>query len=143
MFCLILSVPTSMTNSLLFFMQITYGDPNVRFYLLKEQEIWNINLHVIGINQLWTFHLVVHSNHSTLIFYADRIEKPSGKPIWDLMKPVPLGEDGNFDSYNILGKNAEVHYIYVCTKVSQSISLESKPWEIVDCHCLFWEKVSN
>ncbi|KMZ62419.1 Methyltransferase-like protein [Zostera marina] len=72
---------------------ITYGDPTSRFYLLKEQKSWNINLHVI-----------------------ERIETQLDKPRWDLIKPVPMKKDGSFDSLSILGKNAEVHYIYVCTK---------------------------
>lgn len=37
-------------------------------------------------------------------------------PLWELTKPVPLDDDGSSLEAG-LGKNPDVHYIYICTKV--------------------------
>lgn len=43
-------------------------------------------------------------------------ERSSESQMWELIEPVPLNEDGSsIDA--VLGRNPEVHYIYVCTKV--------------------------
>jgi hypothetical protein len=36
--------------------------------------------------------------------------------IWKLTDPLPLGDDGS-SAEAMLGKNQDIHYIYVCTKV--------------------------
>ena len=40
----------------------------------------------------------------------------SEHPIWKLTDPLPLGDDGS-SVEAVLGKNPDIHYIYVCTKV--------------------------
>ncbi|CAA7398549.1 unnamed protein product [Spirodela intermedia] len=72
---------------------ITYGDPKYRLYLLKAMG-WTVNLHVIG--------------------RPDRI--PQVDP-WELTKPIPMSEDGSLAT-TAVGSNPEIHYIYVCLKVS-------------------------
>ena len=47
----------------------------------------------------------------------DRVEKSPGPKTWTLTNPVPLNTDGSSIA-TLLGSNPEVHYIYVCTKVS-------------------------
>jgi len=49
--------------------------------------------------------------------YADRMEKNSEQRTWEPMAPLPLNEDGS-SIIALLGSNPEVHYIYICTKVS-------------------------
>uniref|UniRef100_A0A1D1YMH8 Endothelin-converting enzyme 2 n=1 Tax=Anthurium amnicola TaxID=1678845 RepID=A0A1D1YMH8_9ARAE len=71
---------------------ITYGDPKYRLYLLKSVCCWNVNLHVI-----------------------DRPDKVPEDQTWDLIKPIPLNEDGSLAT-SVLGSKLEIHYIYVCTK---------------------------
>ncbi|KAJ8759791.1 hypothetical protein K2173_009892 [Erythroxylum novogranatense] len=73
---------------------VTYGSPVYRLRLLKESCSWSIKLHVIG---------------------KSLSEGTSGQPIWELTKPVPLDEEGS-SLESVLGKNPDVHYIYVCTK---------------------------
>ncbi|PKA54711.1 hypothetical protein AXF42_Ash000546 [Apostasia shenzhenica] len=75
---------------------ITYGDPSYRLNLLKDIRLWTITMHVI-----------------------DRMEKNPEQKSWELTKPVPLSDDGNSVS-QALGSTPEVHYIYVCMKVSSS-----------------------
>ncbi|KAH9684079.1 methyltransferase 11 domain-containing protein [Citrus sinensis] len=76
-------------------LQVTYGAPIYRLGMLRDSCSWNIKLHVIE-------KLVV--------------EEKSGHPIWELTNPVPLENDGR-SVEELLGKNPDVHYIYVCTKV--------------------------
>ncbi|XP_057810229.1 uncharacterized protein LOC131024706 isoform X2 [Salvia miltiorrhiza] len=70
---------------------ITYGSPVYRLPILKELS-WTIKLHVIGKLQ--------YGNTSNLAR--------------DLTTPIPL--DANGGSTGTVGMNADVHYIYVCTK---------------------------
>ncbi|GLT34742.1 hypothetical protein SLA2020_092410 [Shorea laevis] len=73
---------------------ITYGAPPYRLSLLKPS-LWSIKLHVIEKSVAG--------------------ESPEQPPIRELTDPVPL--DGDARSVDtILGKNPDVHYIYVCTK---------------------------
>ncbi|CAL9779164.1 unnamed protein product [Musa acuminata subsp. burmannicoides] len=78
---------------------ITYGDPSYRMSLLRDIELWTINMHVI-----------------------ERIEKSSGQKTWELITPLPLNEDGSSVAA-VLRSNPEVHYIYVCIKD------ESQRWQ--------------
>ncbi|KAI4344722.1 hypothetical protein L6164_011916 [Bauhinia variegata] len=73
---------------------VTYGAPLYRLRLLRESSAWTIKLHVIE------------------KLASD--EKPDG-PVWELTKPVPLNDDGS-SVEEALGKNPDVHYIYICTK---------------------------
>ncbi|KDP27990.1 hypothetical protein JCGZ_19070 [Jatropha curcas] len=73
---------------------ITYGTPASRLRLLKESCLWRTKLHVI--EKLLSGRVSQH-------------------PIWELTNPVPLDDDGN-SAEAALGKNPDVHYIYVCTK---------------------------
>lgn len=50
------------------------------------------------------------------------IEEQSDSPIWDLTNPVPLDNDGR-SVEELLGKNPDVHFIYICTKVGCLITL--------------------
>lgn len=45
------------------------------------------------------------------------IDESSDHPACDITSPIPLDEDGT-SATAILGKNSDVHYIYVCSKVS-------------------------
>ncbi|KAL3727876.1 hypothetical protein ACJRO7_032595 [Eucalyptus globulus] len=71
---------------------ITYGAPTYRLNLLKEMGSWTIKLHVIE-------KLVGKSDH-----------------LWELTNPLPLDNEGS-SAETLLGRNPDVHYIYVCTKV--------------------------
>ncbi|THU47417.1 hypothetical protein C4D60_Mb09t15270 [Musa balbisiana] len=71
---------------------ITYGDPSYRLRMLRDIDLWTINMHVI-----------------------ERIEKSSGQKTWELITPLPLNEDGSSVAA-VLRSNPEVHYIYVCIK---------------------------
>ena len=66
-------------------------------------------------------HYKIYFNGLAYIFpphlYADRTEKQTEKPTWEITSPIPSSDDGNF-STSALGPNPEVHYIYVCIKVS-------------------------
>lgn len=42
--------------------------------------------------------------------------------MWELTKPVPLDDDGS-SAEAVLGKNPDVHYIYICTKVCSNCLL--------------------
>ncbi|XP_030539835.1 EEF1A lysine methyltransferase 4 [Rhodamnia argentea] len=77
---------------------ITYGAPTYRLNLLKETGSWAIKLHVIE-------KLVGKSDH-----------------IWELNNPVPMDNEEN-PTETLLGRNPDVHYIYVCTKVSSTVHL--------------------
>lgn len=70
---------------------ITYGAPTFRLRLLRDSCSWSIKLHVIA---------------KTLL------ESSSEHQTWELTSPVPLDDVGTA----ILGKNSDVHYIYVCIK---------------------------
>jgi len=52
------------------------------------------------------------------LVYAEKLasEEKSEQPVWELTKPVPLNDDGT-SVEEALGKNPDVHYIYICTKV--------------------------
>ncbi|GMJ12327.1 hypothetical protein like AT3G17365 [Hibiscus trionum] len=73
---------------------ITYGSPVYRLGLLKESCAWSIKLHVIA---------------------KFGPEGSSEQPMRGLTDPIPLDENGS-SVEDVLGKNPEVHYIYVCTK---------------------------
>ncbi|KAJ4721919.1 methyltransferase-like protein 13 [Melia azedarach] len=73
---------------------VTYGAPIYRLGLLKDSCMWRIKLHVIE---------------------KLMIEEQSDSPIWDLTNPVPLDNDGR-SVEELLGKNPDVHFIYICTK---------------------------
>lgn len=73
---------------------VTYGAPIYRLGMLRDSCSWNIKLHVIE---------------------KLMVEEKSGHPTWELTNPVPLENDGR-SVEELLGKNPDVHYIYVCTK---------------------------
>ncbi|XP_027902473.1 EEF1A lysine methyltransferase 4 [Vigna unguiculata] len=73
---------------------VTYGSPLYRLRLLRESCSWTTKLHVI--EKLAS-------------------EEKSEQPVWELTKPVPLNDDGT-SVEEALGKNPDVHYIYICTK---------------------------
>ncbi|GKB68787.1 methyltransferase-like protein 13 [Tanacetum coccineum] len=77
---------------------ITYGIPAYRLRLLRESHSWDIKLHVI-----------------------DKLLKgeDSKSDTWELTHPVPLNSDGSLKDGSPL-ENMDVHYIYVCTKVSKT-----------------------
>ncbi|XP_010555152.1 PREDICTED: methyltransferase-like protein 13 isoform X2 [Tarenaya hassleriana] len=70
---------------------ITYGAPVYRLHLLKESCSWTIKLHVI--------------------------DEAAEHPKWELRNPIPVDAEGS-SVETTLGKNPDVHYIYVCTKVT-------------------------
>ncbi|KAJ0092742.1 hypothetical protein Patl1_24781 [Pistacia atlantica] len=74
---------------------VTYGAPIYRLSLLRDSSLWRIKLHVI----------------EKLV-----IEEKSERPIWELTNPVPMENEGSSVEAAVLGKNPDVHYIYVCTK---------------------------
>ncbi|XP_028767378.1 EEF1A lysine methyltransferase 4-like [Neltuma alba] len=82
---------------------VTYGAPLYRLRLLRESCLWNIKLHVI--EKLAS-------------------EEKSNGPVWELTTPVPLNDDGS-SVEQALGKNPDVHYIYVCVK-DESLKSSSK-----------------
>jgi hypothetical protein len=52
-----------------------------------------------------------------IVFVEKLVSGESSKhPIWKLTNPLPLGDDGS-SVEAVLGKNPDIHYIYVCTKV--------------------------
>ncbi|KAJ6720890.1 S-ADENOSYL-L-METHIONINE-DEPENDENT METHYLTRANSFERASES SUPERFAMILY PROTEIN [Salix viminalis] len=73
---------------------VTYGAPVYRLQLLRDSCSWRIKLHVI-----------------------DKLlsEEGSEHPIQELTNPVPIDDSGS-SVEAVLGKNPDVHYIYVCTK---------------------------
>ncbi|KAI5650991.1 hypothetical protein M9H77_36996 [Catharanthus roseus] len=79
---------------------ITYGAPNYRVGLLRNMCSWTIKLHVI-----------------------DKIvpEESSDHQVWDVTSPIQLDEEGT-SAASVLGKNPDVHYIYVCMKDDGSCS---------------------
>ncbi|CAO2829811.1 unnamed protein product [Amaranthus hypochondriacus] len=79
---------------------ITYGAPSYRLNLLKSTYNWKIKLHVIEKTLFGT--------------------KSEDQQKWELTKPIPLDQVGK-SIEDIIGKNLDVHYIYVCTK---DVSLE-------------------
>ncbi|XP_031256348.1 EEF1A lysine methyltransferase 4 [Pistacia vera] len=74
---------------------VTYGAPIYRLSLLRDSSLWRIKLHVI----------------EKLV-----IEEKSERPLWELTNPVPMENEGSSVEAAVLGKNPDVHYIYVCTK---------------------------
>ncbi|XP_028060901.1 EEF1A lysine methyltransferase 4 isoform X2 [Camellia sinensis] len=80
---------------------ITYGVPISRLRLLRDSCSWTIKLHVIG--QLKSLCNKLMS------------EGGSGHQKWELTSPIPL-DDGGSSVEAALGKNPDVHYIYVCIK---------------------------
>ncbi|OMO58529.1 Methyltransferase type 11 [Corchorus olitorius] len=82
---------------------ITYGAPVYRLGLLKESCTWSIKLHVIA------------------KFGA---EGSSEQPNLDLTNPIPLDEGGS-SVEDALGKNPDVHYIYVCIKEAKQSNEEA------------------
>jgi len=88
---------------------ITYGAPTYRLRLLRDSGLWTIKLHVI--EKLVSSESSEHS-------------------IWKLTDPLPLGDDGS-SAEAVLGKNQDIHYIYVCTK-DLSLKASLKPKMAVD-----------
>ncbi|KAL5700404.1 hypothetical protein ACHQM5_025848 [Ranunculus cassubicifolius] len=74
---------------------ITYGAPAYRLSLLKDSFLWRIKLHVID-------------------KVAEERRRSEGKK-WELTEAVPLNDDGS-SVESALGRNPQVHYIYICTK---------------------------
>jgi SAM-dependent methyltransferase len=74
---------------------ITYGAPIYRLRLFKESCSWTTKLHVID---------------------KSLTDQPLDTPKWELTKPLPLDADGS-SVESAIGKNPDVHYIYVCIKV--------------------------
>ncbi|GMH19608.1 hypothetical protein Nepgr_021449 [Nepenthes gracilis] len=90
---------------------ITYGAPSYRLHLLRDSCTWTTKLHVIE--------KLVSSGASNHLK-------------WELNSPVPLGEDGS-SVEAALGKNPDVHYIYICTKDdSLTQTAESRSQEVVE-----------
>lgn len=73
---------------------ITYGAPSYRVRLLRNSCTWTIKLHVID----------------------KLIEESSDHRACDITSPIPLDEEGITSPAANLGKNPDVHYIYVCKK---------------------------
>lgn len=76
--------------------------------------------------------------------YAEKLasEEKSDNPFWELTKPVPLNDDGS-SVEEALGQNPDVHYIYICTKVTTFMALRlvtcCMPLVNSTCHIpLFW-----
>ncbi|XP_047317061.1 EEF1A lysine methyltransferase 4 [Impatiens glandulifera] len=88
---------------------ITYGAPSHRLHLLRDSGSWTVTLHVI--DKLLT-------------------DKSSGSRQWDLTSPIPL-EDGGSSVDSVLGKNPEIHYIYVCIKGQFSILFFLLFWNLI------------
>ncbi|KAF7800771.1 methyltransferase-like protein 13 [Senna tora] len=82
---------------------ITYGAPLYRLRLLRDSCLWTIKLHVI--EKLAS-------------------EEKSDRPVWELTTPVPLNDDGS-SVEQALGKNPDVHYIYICVKISLPLTVFS------------------
>ncbi|XP_021640249.2 uncharacterized protein LOC110635276 [Hevea brasiliensis] len=94
---------------------VTYGAPVYRLCMLRESCLWGIKLHVI--EKLLSGGVSEH-------------------PIWELTNPVLLDDNGNSVEAT-LGKNPDVHYIYVCTK-DESLKPSQKhdeavEWEVLRC----------
>lgn len=68
------------------------------------------------------------------MLYSEKLasEEKSDHPLWELTKPVPLNDDGS-SVEEALGRNADVHYIYICTKVIVCfvVPIAICPWSIV------------
>lgn len=75
---------------------ITYGAPSYRLRLLRGSSFWTIKLHVI--EKLCPNESSEHQKR-------------------ELTKPFVLEDDVGSSVEEALGKNPDVHYIYVCTKV--------------------------
>lgn len=88
---------------------ITYGAPIYRLNLLKDSCLWTIKLHVI----------------EKLV-----LEESAEHPKWKLTDPVPLDGDGS-SMETALGKNPDVHYVYICTK-DESLKAGPKHGVIVE-----------
>ncbi|KAL3812226.1 hypothetical protein ACJIZ3_013494 [Penstemon smallii] len=76
---------------------ITYGSPVYRLSLLKDSRSWTVKLHVIG--------------RSASFINATKQEINTR----DLTSPIPIDTNGGFTE-TVLGKNSDLHYIYVCIK---------------------------
>ena len=57
---------------------------------------------------------------------AERWEKSSNQNKWELTKPLPLDDDST-SLVALLGPKPDVHYIYVCVKVSLQLSSQNVP----------------
>ncbi|KAL8100485.1 uncharacterized protein LOC141687468 [Apium graveolens] len=79
---------------------ITYGAPSYRLSLLREAHSWSIKLHVIG---------------------KALVEASSEHQSQELISPVPLNDDTGFT----VGKNPDVHFIYVCIKDDSRVRTEA------------------
>ncbi|KAG8499516.1 hypothetical protein CXB51_006054 [Gossypium anomalum] len=84
---------------------ITYGAPVYRLGLLKESCMWSIKLHHKSLQ-----------NKNMIRETKFGAEGSSEQPTRALTDPILLDESGS-SVEDVLGKNADVHYIYVCTKV--------------------------
>lgn len=87
---------------------VTYGAPLYRLQLLRDSCSWRIKLHVI-----------------------DKLLSDEGSehPVQELTNPVPIDDNGS-SVEAVLGKNPDVHYIYVCTK-DESLTPEQRHEELV------------
>ncbi|RVX22236.1 Methyltransferase-like protein 13 [Vitis vinifera] len=83
------------------YMLITYGAPIYRLRLLRDSCSWTIKLHVIE-----KFMLEAKTEHQT----------------WELTNPVPLDDEGS-SVEAVLGKNPDVHYIYICIKAQKPLGM--------------------
>ncbi|KAG6731449.1 hypothetical protein I3842_01G129800 [Carya illinoinensis] len=83
---------------------VTYGAPIYRLHLLRDSCSWTIKLHVI----------------EKLL-----LGESSEHPKWELTNPLPLDDDESSVG-TLLGKNPDVHYIYICTK-DDSLKAGLKP----------------
>lgn len=66
-------------------------------------------------------------------------EEISEHRAWDLTCPVPLDNDG-ISAEAALGKNPDVHYVYVCIKVSYQIFASIIYFELCSALINFWNK---
>ena len=57
---------------------------------------------------------------------AERWEKSPNLNKWELTKPLPLDDDST-SVVALLGPKPDVHYIYVCVKVSLQLSSQNVP----------------
>lgn len=57
-------------------------------------------------------------NRANCLTHAEKLEleESAEHPKWKLTDPVPLDGDGS-SVETVLGKNPDVHYVYICTKV--------------------------
>ncbi|KAK3007119.1 hypothetical protein RJ639_016188 [Escallonia herrerae] len=79
---------------------ITYGAPNYRLRLMRESRSWTIRLHVIE---------------------KLRLEERYERQTRELTSPISLDGCGS-SVEKLLGKNSDVHYIYVCIKDDSQVT---------------------